>query len=116
MSQNNKPPEFEVEVESAPKPRRSWLSGLKLSGLNLSGRIGWALSPRLLLAWGVLALIAFVLLAGTPHILYKYDYLGGRRGQSKIYTWCKYFGIQGLREERPDNRQCRMMKIFPIKW
>lgn len=116
MSKKNEPPEFEVEVESTPKPRRSWLSDLKLSGLNLSGWIGWALRPRVLWTGGVLALVAFVLLAGTPHMLINYEYTGGRRGQSKIYTWCEYIGIQGWRGERPEHRQCQMMKIFPLKW
>lgn len=70
-----------------------WMFGRVLGGLLMS-------LTNVLVWWGLLgaAFVIFSLIAGSPHVLFTYEYRGS--GKNRTYVWCDYYGVLGRIEAR----------------
>ncbi len=70
-----------------------WMFGRVVGGLlmSLTHWLAW---------WAMLAaaFVTFSMVAGSPHVLFTYEYRGS--GTNRTYVWCDYIGVLGKIEAR----------------
>lgn len=117
--------DFKIEVlgRKGPRPiRRKPQTGKRMAALQpkptasarIIGALRWLLKPRFA-AWTAAALIAGVVTYGTPHLLVTYRCSNvGTAGMR--CSECRYFGVQGMRNQLGPNWNCPVIAMLPVNW
>ncbi|MEQ9259692.1 MAG: hypothetical protein RIG84_11380 [Roseovarius sp.] len=93
-----------------PSKRQTTLEGRHSTGDRIIAVLRWLLKPRVA-TWLTAAVIGVTVTYGTPHVLVTYNCLEGGRCFE-----CRYFGIQGMREQLGPNWNCPVFVMMPVDW
>lgn len=109
----------EVISRKAPRPRKrpaepskrqAALEGRRTTGERIFGALRWLLKPRVA-AWLCAAVVGVTVTYGTPHVLVTYRCLEGGRCFE-----CRYFGVQGMRDQLGPQWNCPVFVMMPVDW
>lgn len=117
--------DFKVEVLGRKGPRRrkqkpdlgkrtAALHPKRSAGARIVGALRWLLKPRFA-AWTAAALIAGVITYGTPHLLVTYRCSNVGTASMRC-SECRYFGMQGMRNQLGPNWDCPVIAMLPVNW
>lgn len=112
---------FKIEVTSrrGPRPRKRPVEPTKRQKVLAARRaradriiavLRWLLKPRVA-TWFSAAIIGVTVTYGTPHVLVTYRCIKDGRCFE-----CRYFGVQGMREQLGPNWNCPVFVMMPVDW
>lgn len=113
----------EVVSRNAPRPRKrrpdpekraAVLQGRRTTGACLAAALRWLIKPRVV-TWGASALVFVTVAYGTPHLLVTYRCTGVGTQATRCFE-CRYFGMQGMREQLGPNWDCPVVTMLPVDW
>ncbi|ROT93629.1 hypothetical protein [Histidinibacterium lentulum] len=93
-----------------PSKRQTTLEGRRSIGDRIFSALHWLLR-RSVAAWLCAAALAVTVTYGTPHVLVTYSCIDGGRCFE-----CRYFGIQGMRDQLGSQWNCPVFVMMPLDW
>ena len=93
-----------------PSKRRMTLEGRRSAGDRIFGALHWLLR-RNVAAWLCATVLGVSVTYGTPHVLVTYRCTEGGRCFE-----CRYFGVQGMREQLGPQWNCPVFVMMPVDW
>jgi|GEM_PF-4277637 len=93
-----------------PSERQKALEGQRTTGDRIFGVLHWLLR-RSVFTWLCAVTLGVTVAYGTPHVLVTYSCLTGGR----CYE-CRYFGIQGMRDQLGPQWNCPVFVMMPVDW
>ena len=113
----------EVISRKAPRPRKrpaepskrqAALEGRRSTGERIFGALRWMLR-RSVATWLCAAVLGVTVIYGTPHVLVTYKCLGVGTPALRCFE-CRYFGVQGMREQLGVQWNCPVFVMMPVDW
>ena len=93
-----------------PTKRQKVLAARRARADRIIALLRWLLKPRVA-TWFAVAVIGVSLTYGTPHVLVTYRCIKDGRCFE-----CRYFGIQGMREQLGAQWDCPVFVMMPVDW
>jgi hypothetical protein len=99
-------------LERTPKStkRQKALEARRTATDRIFAVLHW-LSRRSVAAWLCAAALGVTVTLGTPHVLVTYSCINGGRCFE-----CRYFGIQGMRDQLGPQWNCPVFVMMPVDW
>lgn len=93
-----------------PSKRRMTLEGRRSTGDRIIAVLRWLLR-RSVATWLCAAALGVTVTYGTPHVLVTYSCL-----ESGRCFECRYFGVQGMRDQLGPQWDCPVFVMMPVDW
>ena len=113
----------EVLGRKAPRPRKRKpeptkrqraLETRRARADRIFAALRWLLKPRVA-TWLCAATLGVTITYGTPHVLVTYNCLGVGTPALRCSA-CRYFGVQGMRDQLGTHWDCPVFVMMPVDW